>query len=402
MTTQSVSGWRSIARSIAALMTGYLVLMAANNMLTSLTSLQLVAHGARDALSGLVQSAYYLGFVCGALFARDLIMRIGHHRAFVGIVALIVAVVLLQSLAFHPLLWIACRMFTGMSLLGVFMIVESWLNDAAPSAQRGRVIALYMITSYLGAGAGQAVLLLVPASSPAAFPVVMAIFACAALPVWLGSARRSGHVAHRRTLRASVGQLWRSFRLIARQTPAAMIAIVVAGMLNSAYYTLMPVFLSHSGYGETAVVRDMAWSMLAALLLQWPLGALADRYGRVLVLQRLCLAAAALAGSIYLLLGQWQMIWLVFCYVSVVFGMYGIANVIVNDTVAPALRVETSSVLLLTFAAGGVVGPVLVSAVMTWAGAAAYFLCLMLLCLVFPLASLLLRGAAGEVASESV
>lgn len=401
MTTQSVSGWRAIASSIAALMAGYLVLMAANNMLTSLTSLQLVAHGASDALSGMVQSAYYLGFVCGALLARDLIMHIGHHRAFVGIVALIVMVVLLQSLAFHPLLWLLCRLLTGMSLLGVFMIVESWLNDAAPNALRGRVISLYMITSYLGAGAGQAALLLVPASSLSAFPVVMTLFACSALPVWLGAVRRSGHVAKRRTLLTSVSQLWRSFRLIAHQSPAAMIAIVVAGMLNSAYYTLMPVFLSHSGYGETAVVRDMAWSMLAALLLQWPMGAMADRYGRVFVLQRLCLAAAALAGGSYLLLGQGPMIWLVFCYVSVVFSMYGIANVLINDMVATALRVETSSVLLLVFAAGGVVGPIFVSAVMTWVGAAAYFLCLMLLCLVFPLASLMLHRGANDAASES-
>lgn len=39
--------------------------------------------------------------------------------------------------------------------VGVFMCVESWLNERASSRQRGQVLSAYMVAVYLGRACGQ-------------------------------------------------------------------------------------------------------------------------------------------------------------------------------------------------------------------------------------------------------
>lgn len=373
--------------AIAGLMTGYLILITGNTLLTSLTALQLLVHGSHDAISGLVHAAYYVGFVGGAIFGRDMVRNLGHHRAFTLIVVTMAVTVWLQSRVFQPWLWLGYRMVCGALLFGIFMIVESWLNDAAPNNQRSRILSLYMITSYLGAAGGQLLLLWIPTTSPWAYTLASGLFLCAALPVWLASPQGGARYTRAGSGGgASLQRLWQSLWLVVCQSPAAMTAILVSGMLNSAFYTLMPVFLVRSGYTEPAALRMMAWSMLSALLLQWPLGMLADRLGRRLVLWGLSLSVASVAGAIFLLGSHAVVPWLILLYVSMAFCIYGVANAMVNDAVPAAMRVEVSAVLLLTFAGGGLLGPVVVSSAMSWWGSAAYFLCLMLTCLLLPLA----------------
>lgn len=368
-------------------MAGYLLLIMGNTLLTSLTSVQLLAHGSQDVFSGLVHAAYYLGFVGGAVWGRDAVRALGHHRAFMLIVVAMALTVWLQSSLFQPWLWLWYRLAAGVLLFGIFMIVESWLNDAAPNHQRSRMISLYMIASYLGAAGGQWLLLWVPSTSRWAFTLAAGLFLCAALPVWRSRpARVQVQYSRQDSRAASLRRLWHSLCLVVAQSPAAMAAILVSGMLNSAYYTLMPVFLVRSGYTEPAAFSIMAWSMLSALLLQWPIGMLADRLGGRRVLWCLSLAVASLAAGVFLLSGHGAMRWLIFLYVSLAFCIYGVANAMVNDGMPAVLRVETSAVLLLAFAAGGLLGPVVVSSAMARWGFTAYFPTLMLLCLLLPLA----------------
>jgi MFS family permease len=57
-----------------------------------------------------------------------------------------------------PLFWGALRFLCGMTSFGLFMVIESWLNECTESNYRGRVFSIYMILSYLGIGVGQQLL----------------------------------------------------------------------------------------------------------------------------------------------------------------------------------------------------------------------------------------------------
>ena len=68
-----------------------------------------------------------------------------------------------------------CRVLYG---AGMVMVVESWVNERATNKTRGRVLSLYMITNYLGAGLGLFMMLV---GDPAQFQ----LFIVASLPIRL-------------------------------------------------------------------------------------------------------------------------------------------------------------------------------------------------------------------------
>ena len=47
------------------------------------------------------------------------------------------------------------RAFTGFTMAGSFMVIESWLNEKATNENRGTVFGLYMMVTYASIMAGQ-------------------------------------------------------------------------------------------------------------------------------------------------------------------------------------------------------------------------------------------------------
>src|SRR3546814_4042987 len=76
-----------------------------------------------------------------------LIQRIGHIRAFAFHAALAAVSVLLHAIMLSPWAWAALRMLTGIALVGLYTVIESWLNATAPPAQRSGVFAMYMVVN---------------------------------------------------------------------------------------------------------------------------------------------------------------------------------------------------------------------------------------------------------------
>ena len=60
---------------------------------------------------------------------------------------------------YDPWIWLPLRVLNGASVVGLYMVVESWLNEKTPTPIRGRVFAVYMITTLLALAGGQFLLL---------------------------------------------------------------------------------------------------------------------------------------------------------------------------------------------------------------------------------------------------
>ena len=58
----------------------------------------------------------------------------------------------------EPVSWTLIRIFTGFAYAGLFLVVESWLNDASTNETRGKILGVYMVVTYLGMALGQALL----------------------------------------------------------------------------------------------------------------------------------------------------------------------------------------------------------------------------------------------------
>lgn len=150
---------------VRSLLFAIFILMLGAGFLTTLVSIRLQASGTGPLIIGLIATSYFAGLAAGAVRVGRLVARVGHIRTFTVVVALLSATTLAYTLSAQPLLWMVLRFIDGCCVAGVYVCLESWLNDRAEGPSRGSVLAGYMIALYLGQGLGQQLLNVVGAVS---------------------------------------------------------------------------------------------------------------------------------------------------------------------------------------------------------------------------------------------
>ncbi|MFO1187650.1 MAG: hypothetical protein U1E87_09520 [Alphaproteobacteria bacterium] len=124
-------------RSLAALLAAAALLSAGAGLQTTLLALRGQAEGFPTWVIGLFLSSYSIGFMAGCLHLPRVIREVGHIRVFAALAAITAAVALLHARApSRPVL--VFRAVNGFCLAGLSMVIESWLNDRAENASRGR------------------------------------------------------------------------------------------------------------------------------------------------------------------------------------------------------------------------------------------------------------------------
>jgi MFS family permease len=390
----------SSLRSTAILLLGYAILITGNGLLGTLISLRLIQQQAPSIIVGVVQSAYYVGFMLGAVYGGSLIGRVGHHRAFVTFAAASACCALGYAVWSAAATWAALRFITGFCLVGIFTVIESWLHQVASNAQRGRVFSAYLITNYLGVGTGQFLIGLADPAGFELFSAVSALFAASLIPVALAGtapAPAIAHDAHGVPYGSRLARGLSGLRTIYRWAPLGVIACLAAGLLNSAFYTMQPVFMRRVGYSVPDVSHFMGFALLAALVPQWPVARVADRFDRRKVLLSLAVSAGTLSILLFVLRDGVLIEALGYLYVAVAFSMYGVVASYVNDCIPADERIAVSAALLLIFSFGASGGPTLASATMAIAGPAGLYLFTALVMGVLVLLTLRSLRASGSV-----
>ena len=93
-------------------------------------------------------SGYYVGYFIGAKTIPVFILRVGHIRVFAAFASIASIVILMHSILIHPFTWFILRVVTGISMVSIYTIAESWLNDRSSNKNRGSVLSIYMIVLY--------------------------------------------------------------------------------------------------------------------------------------------------------------------------------------------------------------------------------------------------------------
>ncbi len=62
---------------------------------------------------------------------------------------------LLSGIFVDATIWVLLRAFTGFSMAGAFMVIESWLNERASNETRGKIFGMYMMVNYGATMTGQ-------------------------------------------------------------------------------------------------------------------------------------------------------------------------------------------------------------------------------------------------------
>jgi MFS family permease len=349
---------------VASLLAAVGVLLTGHGLLNLLLPLRAAAEGFGTLTIGVFGAAYFGGFVAGCLAGPRLVRRVGHIRAFAAMVSTLTALALLHPLALSGPVWILLRVLYGAALAVVYLVVESWLNERAANATRGTVMSAYIVMNFAGITAGQMLLPTGDVAGFGLFALAAMLLSVAALPVTLTRAAQPAPVAK---------VAFRPLRLY-RASPVGLVAALLIGVTNGAFWTVGPVAATGYGLPESGAAVFMTVAALAGAAAQWPVGRLSDRTDRRRVLAWLLVAATA-SG---LLLGAaadgpW-LLPLAAAFGALALPCYAIAAAHAYDLVPPEEYVETASSLLLVNGLGAAAGPVLAAAALLWVPGGGLFL----------------------------
>ncbi len=353
---------------IAALLLSAAILLMGNGLQLTLLPLRAQIEAFSTIQIGIIGSAYYIGFAAGCFWGPYLVKRVGHIRTFTAMVAIASAAPLIHNIWLSAEAWWLLRATSGFCLAALFMIIESWINEKATNENRGVVFSVYTIISLTVVTLGQLMINLYAIESFVLFSVASVLVSLAAVPLSLSKATAP---AQMQTVRIRLIYL---FRL----SPVGVIGAFFVGMQQGAFWSLGPVFAERIGLDTLAITLFMSTAVLGGAIGQWPLGKLSDRIDRRKVLVGACVAAAAISITIrfvYPALGEGVLL-LTLLWGITAFPLYSICAAHMNDHVEEGGFVEASSGLLLIFAIGAILGPLIVSPLMTLRTPYALFGCI--------------------------
>jgi MFS family permease len=340
---------------VAALLLTTAILLFGQGLQGILLPVEAVRLGFSTLTIGFMGSFYFAGFVLGSLRGPALVRRVGHIRSF-AVLASVASVVPLFHLLFPaPALWIALRGMTGFCFAGLFLTVESWLNERADNATRGRIFSAYSTVNLTALMGGQLLLFVPDHAGFVRFALASILVTFAALPVSLT------RLAEPKPIEAphiSLGALY-------DVSPVGLVCAAGIGIASSIFWSLAPVYAAAMGRAPGFAGLFMATAIAGAALLQIPLGRWSDRGDRRRIVALGALSAAG-AGILLALAGRFGAPGPLLLLISFLFGasaltIWAIVVAHANDAALPGQFVRMSSALLLVYGLGASTGPILAS-----------------------------------------
>ena len=127
---------------------GFAIISTAHGLQGTLLGIRAIVEGFSFVSTGFVVAGYYVGFLAGSILIPTLLQRVGHIRVFAALASLASIAILLHSVFLEPISWFFIRILTGISLSGIYVIMESWLNDKSTNKTRGKILSIYMIVTF--------------------------------------------------------------------------------------------------------------------------------------------------------------------------------------------------------------------------------------------------------------
>ena len=314
-----------------------------------LMALVLERAGASSFEIGAVTSISTLAvMLCGPLYPGA-IRRLGLRRAIMLGITVSTAVLIVMPLLPGFQGWLLLRFVTGCALGLEWIASEIWLNRLSTDQTRGTVMGTYATVFAAGVMAGPLLLQLTGTVGWRPFGVGALSLALTALPLLAARDSSAGDDGPRQRLQ---------WLRIARAAPIVMLAALIAGLVESAYVSLLPVFALLRGLDEHSALLLVTVFLAGNVILQLPIGRVGDRLGRSRVLA-LC-AGVCVIGPILLsaVMGLSWLVWpLLLLWGGTMYGFYTQGLALLGESYPHAELADANTVFVVVYCAGGIVGP---------------------------------------------
>jgi MFS family permease len=335
-------------RLAAAITISATVFTAMQGLTYPLLALILERQGVPAWLIGINAAMMPLGMIVAAPLTPYAMQRLGALRFVVSSQLGTLLCLLLIGAEHDAWLWLPLRFFMGLFLASQFVVTETWINQIASDAYRGRILGFYATVLSAGFAAGPAILLAVGTQGWAPFSAGAALL-LGALAVLLSV---------RKALPAARSERPMSVFAFLPLAPLLLFAVAVVAFADEGSMSLLPIYVIQHGYGESIGTIALIAMIAGSVSMQYPIGWLADRFprGRVMLVCALVAAASALAQS--LAVGVPWLFWsVVFVWGGSYFALHVLSLVRLGERFSGAALIAGNSAMGAMWGVGGIVGP---------------------------------------------
>jgi MFS family permease len=199
---------------------------------------------------------------------------VGHVRVFAALGSMISAVLVLYPTVADPWAWSVGRLVIGFCFSGVYVTAESWLNNSATNATRGKALSLYMIVQMVGIVAAQGLLVLADPSGYVLFVIPSVLVSLSFAPILLSVSPVPAFGTTKPL----------SLRRIMEISPLGCVGMFLLGGVFSAQFGMAPVYGAEAGLSVPEISIFVSMFFIGSIVLQYPIGWLSDRMDRRLLI----------------------------------------------------------------------------------------------------------------------
>ena len=362
-----------------ALFGGFAILITAHGFQGNLLQVRSVIEDFSFITTGIIMSGYFVGYFVGASIIPNLVSKVGHIRVFAAFASMASLSILIHAVFVNPIVWTLGRFLTGFSLIGVYIVVESWLNDRATNRNRGGVLSIYMFITFTGLAVGT---LLLNFSKPQQFePFILTslLFSVALVPILL--VKRSAPKFKKISF-IKIKQLYKI-------SPLGTFSMLCTGLIHSAIFGYGAVYATTLNFTIFEISLFLFLITIAGALFQFPIGNFSDKSDRRVVILActfiaaiFCILAIFYSGTslqnMYLAssVGMNKVVFLIFitAYAGFALPMFTLNLAYVNDFIDKEKFVAAGAGLQIIFGIGAMAGPFLASIFMNKYGPNGFFI----------------------------
>ncbi|MGL5446882.1 MAG: MFS transporter [Rhabdaerophilum sp.] len=323
------------------------------SVLGPLLALEMERWGTPSTLAGLTATIAGLGNILIVALAPRLAARIGVKRL-VGL-AIIAASLLHFAFWLLPslIVWALLRFVLGGVIGLLFVLSEFWIASAADPQRRGVIMGAYATALAIGFALGPLILAATGTTGPMPYAVTSVLILFGGLPLFfMGNQAAEIHDQARTTVISFV-----------RLAPQAMLAALAVGAIEIGAFTQLSIHGLRVGLSETSAAMLLTAMAIGNIILQLPIGWLADRMDKpFLMLVIACLATLCAIGLIFAgasILALWG---LIIAIGGLVGSLYVVGLAYLAGRFAGADLVSANAAFIILWSVGQMAGPPFVGA----------------------------------------
>lgn len=318
-------------------------------MLLPVLATLLEREGVSSAYNGLSAASLYLGMLLISPFLEAPIRKWGYKPIILVGMGLVTISIGLFPLWMNFYFWIILRFIVGVGDTALHFATQLWITSTVSAEKRGRTISLYGLAYGLGFAIGPLGLMLLKVSDWFPFIVTVLLFLLALIPIYsLSNGVPSTEEENTHSKR---------YVTVVAVTGIALMPFFIFGFLESTLNSIFPLYGYRVGLNVSTISMLLFSFVIGSLLLQLPLGALSDKFGRKLILT----IATWIGGLLFIavpFLSSEVGLYIVFAIAGGFVGsLYSLGLANITDILTPSLLPTANIMATILFGIGSMLGP---------------------------------------------